>query len=254
MKIGILGVGHLAGYLVPGLLREPSFELLLSPRNAEKAAALAARYAVTVMPSAEALVRDSAVVLLAVPPEKAPAAVENLPWREEQTLVSLCAGVPLGSLAAARPATLARAMPTTAASIGQSPTALWPDLPAARQAIEPLGPVVALPDETAFESATVAAALYGWLQGLVGEMTDWQVAAGLPPETARGLVAQTAKAAAAIIQARPETSIELLTRDVCTPGGITELGLEHLRRNDAFDPWHGACDAVLERLRKPRKP
>ncbi|SMF72462.1 pyrroline-5-carboxylate reductase [Tistlia consotensis] len=248
MKIGILGVGHLAGYLVPGLLREPAFELLLSPRNAEKARALSERHDLPVAPDAETLVRRSEVVLLAVHPAKAADAVEGLPWRAGQTLVSLCAGVPLDSLAAAQPAALARAMPITAASIGESPTSLWPDLPAARQVLAPLGPVIALPGEAAFETATVAAAAYGWLQGLIGALAEWETQAGLPPETARALIAQTTRAAAAIVQARPEASVEALTRDVCTPGGITELGLDHLERAEAFGPWREACDAVLARL------
>lgn len=252
MRIGILGVGHLAGYLVPGLLRQPGFAVALSPRNAEKAQALAARHGVAVAPDPAALVEASEVVLLAVRPAFAAAALEGLPWRAGQTLLSLCAGVPLEALAAARPAAIARAMPITAAALGESPTSLWPDLPAARAALAPLGPVVALPDEAAFESATVAAAVYGWLHALIGEMTAWQEAVGLPPETARALVAQTAKAAAAMVQARPEESIEALTRDLCTAGGITGFGLERLRAAEAFGPWRDACDAVLARLQEPR--
>ncbi len=252
MNIGILGVGHLAGYLVPGLLRHPANRVLLSPRNAARAHALAEAHGAAVAADNAALVEACEVVLLAVRPDQAAAAVAGLPWRAGQTLVSLCAGVPLARLAAARPAVLARAMPITAAALGESPTCLYPDGPeseTARAALAPLGPVLPLREEAQFETATVSAGFYGWVQGLIGAMTAWQEQAGLPPETARPLVAQTVKAGAAMVLASPDKSVEALTREVCTPGGITALGLDTLERLDAFADWEAASDAVLARLR-----
>ena len=48
-RVGIIGVGHLAGYLVEGLRRaSQDIEITLSPRNAERAASLAARFGAAV--------------------------------------------------------------------------------------------------------------------------------------------------------------------------------------------------------------
>lgn len=249
--IGILGVGHLAEYLVPGLLRGFAADRLrLSPRNAEMSSALAERYGVAVAPDNRTLVEDCALVLLATRSPQAVEAVSGLPWREGQTLVSVCAGVPLAVLApAAAPATLARAMPIASAAIGESPTSLYPDLPAARAALAPLGPILAMPDEAAFEAASVSGAVYGWAHVLVGEMAAWAEEAGVPADLARDLMAQTLGAAAGMVRAHPERPVEAMTRELCTPGGLTRAGLDVLRDRGAFAAWRAACEAALAKAK-----
>ena len=248
--VGLLGVGHLAEYLVPGLLRALAPDaLLLSPRNREKAAALADIHGIPLAADNADLVERSDVVLLATRPAQAPDAIAGLPWRRGQILVSLCAGVPIAALAAAAPASAARAMPISAARIGQSPTCLYPDSQPAREVLAPLGPVLLLPDEAGFEAATVSAAYYGWVHALIGEIANWTSAAGVPPELARQLIGQTTAAAAGMVAADGERPIEDLVRSLATPGGITELGLKHLDEAGSFDDWRAACDAVLAKLR-----
>ena len=251
-RIGLIGVGHLASYLVPGLLRGLSAEaLLLSPRNQAQAAALAARHGLRIATDNQALVEACDIVLLATRPGQAAAAVAALDWRPGQTLVSLCAGLPLAALDAG-PATLARALPVSSALIGESPTCLTPDLAPVRALLAPLGPVIALPDEASFEVASVPSAFYGWVHGLIAETAAWAERAGLPEETARQLVAQTVRGAAGMILAEPERPIDHMIKTLATPGGITELGLSGLREAAAFEPWHEACDAVLARLKEPK--
>ena len=97
--LGILGVGHLASYLVPGWARakeRPSF--LLSPRNAAVAARLERDYGCHIAADNAALVRESDVVVLATRPGHAVAAARGLPWRAEQTVVSVVAGLEIDGL------------------------------------------------------------------------------------------------------------------------------------------------------------
>ena len=248
-RVGLIGVGHLASYLVPGLLRGlEADQVLLSPRNRDKAADLSRRYGVAVARDNQELLARCDLVLLATRPHQAAATVAALSWRAEHTLVSLCAGLPLAALDAG-PAALARAMPISCAVIGESPTCLTPDLPQVRALLAPLGPVLVLPDEASFEVASVPSALYGWVHALIGETAQWAARAGLPEATARELIAQTLRGAAGMIQAEPERPIDDMIATLATPGGITELGLTQLRAADAFAPWQDACDAVLAKLR-----
>ena len=250
-RVGLLGVGHLAVYLVPGLLRGlAASHVMLSPRNARQSAALAETYGLTVAGGNAGLVEACDLVVLACRPAQAAAAIAGLPWRPGQTLVSLCAGVRLATLASnAGGATLARAMPITAASIGESPTCLYPDLPAAREVLAPLGPLLVMPDEETFDTACVSAAVYGWVHALIGETAAWATEAGVPAALARDLTAQTFRAAAAMLRAHPERPIDAMTRELCTAGGITEAGLDRLKERGAFEAWRAACDAALTRLK-----
>lgn len=249
MTVGFLGVGHLASALIAGLLRAgvPAHTLLLSPRG--RASQLSSLYGIDVAESNAELVRRCDTIVLAVRPQDAARAVSGQPWRDDQVVISVCAGVPLASLPVA-PARLVRAMPLTAAEIGASPTVFFPDIGQARQLIEKLGPALALRSETEFEIATVNAAIYGWAQTLIRQSVEWCVAQGTDAAMTRQLVAQTFVAAGRLIAERDEPMDDMLT-ELVTPGGITELGLTVLEAGQQPAVWTKACEAVLARLQEP---
>ena len=133
-SIGIIGVGHLAGYLVEGLRRaSPDIEIVLSPRNANRSAHLAAHFGARVAADNQAVVDAVDLILLTTRRDDALAAVEGIAFQPGQTLVSTVANLPLASLEpAVAPATVIRAMPISCAALNQSPTLLWPDNARAR--------------------------------------------------------------------------------------------------------------------------
>ncbi|MFD0858515.1 pyrroline-5-carboxylate reductase family protein [Roseovarius aquimarinus] len=247
MKLGVIGVGHLAVSMLDGIVRAghaPS-GILLSPRGRgldlaqERGFALAADNA--------QIVADCDLVLLAVRPNDAPDAVRGLGWREGQILLSACAGVPIAALGAA-PARIMRIMPITASKLGASPTLAYPDLPEARSLLEAIGSTIALGSEDAFEAATVSAAMYGWAQALIRTGADWTAAQGIDAADARQLVARTFTAAGRMI-AEEDAPMGDILGQLCTPGGLTRQGLDHLEAEGVPEAWEGACDAILARLR-----
>lgn len=249
MKLGFLGVGHLATSLLAGLRRAdwPLDEITLAPRG--QAQTLAAAQGYQVARDNSDLVATSEVVLLAVRPDDAAPALRGLPWRRDHLILSACAGVTLATLQAAAPkARIIRIMPITAAELGASPTLVFPDEDALHPLLSAFGSVIALRDENEFEVATVAAAIYGWVQVLISTGADWSGDNGLDPVTARQLIAETFVAAGRMIAEQDAPMAELL-HTLVTPGGITEAGLETLETADVPKVWRAACDCVLSRLK-----
>jgi pyrroline-5-carboxylate reductase len=249
-KIGILGVGHLAGYLVEGLRRaSPDIEVVLSPRNASRSADLAARFGATVAEDNQAVAEAADLMLLTTRPGDALAAARGITFRHGQTVVSTVANLPLEDLApAVVPAAIVRAMPISCAALNQSPTLLCPDHAQARALFELLGRVHVLTDESQFTPASVISAFYGWVYALLDETVAWTFQAGVPPETARGLVLETVQGAAAMALAEPDRDLAAMLATLATPGGITELGLDVLHQQQGLDAWTAALDAVLARM------
>ncbi len=246
MTIGILGVGHLAVSMVNGLMKAGNSEsILLSPRG--KAKELAAMHGLDVCRDNRELVERSDIVILAVRPADAVSALEGLPWRTGQLIISVCAGVALSQFPPI-PARIVRAMPLTATQINASPTVFHPDIAEARALIARLGPAIALASEDEFEVATVNAAIYGWAQDLVRQSILWGQSQGVDGLTMRQLVARTFVAAGRMI-AETDEPVEAILKDLVTPGGITELGLTVLEQQQQPAAWQAACEAVLERLR-----
>jgi len=221
-RIGILGVGELATYLVRGLFRGGDHPpLLFSPRNAEKAHALTRECDARVCADNAELVTDSEVVIVATRPDQVSEALRDLPWRPTHTLISVAAGVSLAILRdVASPATLVRAMPVSCAAIGESPTAIHPRNEQAQALFERLGPVHVLADEQSFEAASVLGAYYGWVFALMAEVSRWTESAGVPPAQARALVAGMTRGAAATALNDPDRSPAEMLAALQTPGGI----------------------------------
>jgi pyrroline-5-carboxylate reductase len=250
--IGIIGTGHLAGYLVEGLRRAgPEMEIVVSPRNAAHAAALAARFGVRVAGSNQEVADAAGPLLLTTRPADALAALSALSLRPDQTVISAAAGIGLWALTpAAAPAPAVRAMPLTCAAIGRSPTLLHPDHARARSLLELVGTVHAMQNEEAFVRASAVSAFYGWLFALLDQTAGWLEADGVPRETARRLVLETAEGAADLGLARPQEELAGLLDALATPGGITRQGLVILRDGGGLDSWIAALDTVFARLAK----
>jgi pyrroline-5-carboxylate reductase len=196
-RVGIIGVGHLTGYLVEGLRRAtPDFGIILSPRNVKMSARLATRFGATVAADNQAVADGAELILVTTRPGDVVAACEAITFRADQTVVSTAAGVQLEVLKpAVAPAQAVRAMPLTCAAINRSPTLLHPDHSQARSLFEPLGSVLAVDNEAQFTAASAIAAFYGWVYALLDQGVAWTVQAGVPLQTARSLVLETARGA-----------------------------------------------------------
>ncbi|WP_324755009.1 pyrroline-5-carboxylate reductase family protein [Roseovarius sp. Pro17] len=246
MKLGIIGVGHLAVSILHGLMRagHAPEEILLSPRG--HGPQMARDHGFAQADSNAQIVHECDIILVAVRPDDAPGAVIGLPWRAGQIMLSACAGVPLAAYDVGA-ATPMRIMPITAAKLGASPTLAYPDLPEARPLLEAIGTVIPLRSEAEFEAATVSAAMYGWAQALIRTGADWTATQGMDAGEARQLVARTFTAAGRMI-AEEGAPMDDILASLCTPGGITRAGLDHLEATGVPSAWEGACDLVLRRL------
>jgi pyrroline-5-carboxylate reductase len=250
--VGIIGTGHLAGYLVEGLRRAAhDLQIILSPRNAVRAADLASRFGATVASTNQEVADAAGVLLLATRPADAVPALHEIVLRPDQLVISAAAGIGLQILAtAATPATAVRAIPISCAAVNASPTLLYPDEPRARALLELVGHVHAMASEETFERATAISTFYGWLFALLDQAAAWVEGGGVPPAVARSLVLETAMGTASLGLARPQEELSGLLERLATPGGITRQGLEILHDRGGFEAWIEALDAVYARLSK----
>jgi len=249
--VGIIGVGHLATYLVEGLRAADSeIQILLSLFKSDFTESLTARFAATAVADNQAVADGTDLVIVSTRPDDIVAACEAISFRPDQTVVSTAAGVTLAALEpAVSPARVVRAMPITCAAIRRSPTLLYPDDQCARSLFELLGTVHVLDNEQQFTPASVSTAYYGWVYALLDEAVAWTIDAGVPPEIARPLILETTRGAAEMGLARPDQDLSALLDSLATPGGITREGLETLQNRENLKAWVEAMDVVLQRLR-----
>src|SRR5262245_4739042 len=95
MRLGFVGTGTIAAAIIEGLFAaDGAHSITVSPRNAEVAADLAARFAnVRIAPTNQAVLDASDVVFLAVRPQIADGVLRELRFRPDHHVISLIAAI-----------------------------------------------------------------------------------------------------------------------------------------------------------------
>lgn len=219
----------------------------------------------TWLASLDALPGEAApdVVVFAVKPQMLPLLLPEYfeRFRETQPLfLSIAAGKKLAFFTAqlGEHARVVRAMPNTAALVGQAVTAMCAtaSVPAsgkalATQLMQAVGETLWLDDEAQMDIVTALsgsgpAYVFLFLDALAAAAEE----AGLPYETARLLAVKTVLGSAALAAAGAD-SFEKLRQNVTSPGGTTEAALEVLMKNDAFSRL--VKDAVRRAMERSRE-
>ena len=223
---GNLGRALLDGWLAAGL--DPRHVTVINPARRD----LPPGIAHAAKPASD-LPRPATIVLAVKPRRLGEVAAQLAPFVRDTLLVSVLAGVRLARLGTAFPhARVARALPNTPARIRRGITLLAGDPNAAdRTTVEALGR--ALGDvhwvgEAQFDIATaVASSSPAWTFRFVDALAAAGTRAGLAPDLAAALALEAVAGAGAYAAAVARPMADL-AREVASPGGMTQAGLDML--------------------------
>jgi pyrroline-5-carboxylate reductase len=194
---------------------------------------------------------EADVVVVAVKPSAVGSVLDALDLDDDQTLVTIAAGVTTDFVEERTDATVVRVMPNLAAETGDMAAAVtWAEVDDdVRELLDDVGEFVAI-DEDLMDVAT---ALNGsgpaFVFYLLKSMADAAVEEGLDPEQAEILAAQTFKGAAETVLTSDQ-SVEELIDAVCSPNGTTIEGMEVLWDSDVDAVVGDALHAAAERSRE----
>jgi pyrroline-5-carboxylate reductase len=250
-RLGFIGTGTIAVAIVEGLSASGAEAILLSPRNAEIAAGLAARFAhVDVATDNQAVLDNTDAVLLAVRPQVADAVLGPLRFRPDHRVISLIATVSLDRLRGwtAPAAKVVRAVPLPPVARGEGPTALFPPDAEARALFDRLGIAIELSDESEFDIFTTATATMASYFAFAHSIANWMQHGGVEAGKARIFVAQMLKGLAQTAIAEPQSSFAALATEHQTDGGINEQVFRAVTRAGVIPDLSVALDAVAARL------
>lgn len=240
--IAFIGGGNMAASLIGGLVAagHPAALIRVSEPDADRAAALQARFGLVIAADNAAAVGGADIVVLATKPQQVADAIRGLALSIDATLISICAGVRIASLRAligtgGWSGAIVRAMPNTPALFGAGITGLHASEgapPRARMQAETVlkaaGQVCWVDTEPLMDAVTAVSGsgpAYFFL--LTEAMAEAGVALGLTPADARALALQTFIGAAKMA-AGTGTDVATLRAQVTSKGGTTQAALESL--------------------------
>jgi pyrroline-5-carboxylate reductase len=242
--IAFIGAGAMAEAIVSGLISKGIFRpeqiWVNNKENYERLERFRTLYGVRVTRDKREALSGAGLVLLSVKPKDAREALEAIkPYvRSEHIIVSVMAGITTDSIARALGIKIpvVRAMPNTSAAIGQSATAIAAGRYATKDhlsQVERLFKAIgttAVVSEHELHAVTALsgsgpAYVYYFAEALEAAAKE----AGLKPDIARELILQTLAGAVDMLKTSGAETSEL-RRQVTSPGGTTQAGLEVLEQ------------------------
>lgn len=238
MKVAIIGAGSLGQSIAKGLLKNKVVtSLYLTKRNLATLKEFKRFKAVTLTSDNKEAIKNADTIIFAVQPRHLKTILENLKYKldKEKIIISVVTGFSIGKIENSIGAKhyLVRAMPNTAASVGQSMTCLSTNergkekIEVAKSIFNSLGASLEVPEEQ-LQAATVicASGIAFWMR-LIRATTQGAIQLGFEADEAYLLAKQTCFGAASLLKNsgnHPEAEIDKVT----TPGGCTIEGLNEM--------------------------
>lgn len=253
--IGFIGTGHIAAAVVEGLVTAPGPvpRICVSPRNAQKAAELARRFAtVTVAPDNQAVVDRSRTVFLSVRPQAALDVIRALTFDAGQTIVSLIP-LPLSGVAplVAPAGCCVRVLPLPPCARRRGAVPYWPPTAEVHSLLTRLGQPLPLSAEHDLNVLWAATAMIAPYYALLETVSDWCTARGVASDTAADYTASMFDALTGAALSDGPGRFSHLAAAAATPGGLNEQAVDMIRHGGAFARVREALDAIFARLTRP---
>lgn len=257
--ISFVGGGNMGRAIAGGLLRsgvEPSHVFIAEPDGAQRAVLHAEFPNSTISEDNDDVARQAGALLLAVKPQILhQVCTQLMPVVQEHKplVISIAAGSRVDDIDAwlGGGLEIVRVMPNQPALVDHGISALFANERTdelgriqADKIMNAVGDTVWVDDETLLDAATAVSGTgpaYFYL--LIDAMIQSAVRMGIDAQTARTLAVETARGAAALAAAEPESMSSLIER-VRSPGGTTTAAFEVLDAGGVRDIFDDAMEAA----------
>jgi pyrroline-5-carboxylate reductase len=253
MSIGFIGTGVIAEAVITGLLNSNNApeKVVVSPRNAVRAAALASRFAqVRVAESNQAVVDACDTVCLSIRPQIADSVLGELAFRRDMAVVSFVptytAPILQGLIGPVEK--IVRMIPLPASARGLGPLLIFPSDREVEKIFGGIGTIIRAQNADQFHALWATTAMLAPYFGLLGSVANWLRDRDVPAEDADSYVAAMFHSIADTGLAVRGEGFEQITDDHATPGGLNEQMFRELTHSGCFDNVSKGLSLILERL------
>jgi len=250
MKIGFIGVGVIASCMIEGfcdLSNEHQF--FLSPRNAQKSAALAAKYSnTTVCDCNQSVVDQSEVVFISMLATNCLDILRGLNFRADQRIVNLVATIPPEDIidAVGLTKSFSHVIPLPAIKQRIGPIAAFPESIFLADLLAPMGTVVFAKSMDEIRAMQAITGLMAAFYDMLHHLTIFAEGEGLGIEESTSFISTFF---ASLCHNTKDASFAELAAEM-TPGGLNELAQKTLSEDGAIKAWADVMAPVMERIKR----
>ena len=251
-RIGFLGTGEIASQMVRGLAGQ-GHAIMVSDRNADVARSLAGDHIEVSIASNAEVVGQSDTVILCLMAPVARTVLADLPWRADQSVISVMVDVPLSDLARlCAPATdIALTIPLPFIATGGCPLPVYPASPALQALFGDRNPVFPVPSEMALNAHFAATAMCAPMIAMVKSGSDWLAEVTGDKAGAEAYVAALIGGFISALAAEEAGRFDRALQSLATEGGLNSALRRHMDVAGAPKALQDGMDGLRGRLGLP---
>ena len=223
----------------------------LSPRNAERAAALAAEFSEAKVCSSNQEVIDNAEWVFISLHKKDFGALSEIKFRRDQKVVNVSAEIKLPDLknTIGETALLAHIIPLPFIRDGIGPLLVYPEIKELEELFSPVSDVYFAQSQKDVHTFQIVTGLMSPYNMLLNEIVKFSDEQGLEHDVSVKYLCSLFKALCTRAASIPNCDLVELASEM-TPGGYNEQAMNELLQNGAIGAWRTALDGLHARLGK----
>jgi pyrroline-5-carboxylate reductase len=252
VNIGVIGTGIIASAVVTGFcVKKTGHEFFLSPRNAERAAGLAARFTEVAVCGSNQEVVDKADCVFICLHKKDFGALSELIFRRYQKAINMSAEMRLPDLKSIIGETeiLAHVIPLPFIAAGFGPLLIFPEILAVGDLFAPVSDVYYAHEQKDVHTLQIVTGLMSAYNMLMNEIVKFSDEQGVEHDVSVKFLCSLFGALSTRASDIPNCDLIELAHEM-TPGGYNEQAMNELLGNGSIGAWRTALDRLLLRLQK----
>ena len=250
MKIGIIGTGIIASAIVAGFCKmKTGQKFMLSPRNAKRAAALAAEFSEAAVCGSNQEVVESSDWIFICLHKKDFGALSELEFRKEQKIANMSAEMRLPDLAnMIGPTKLqAHVIPLPSIKEGYGPLLVYPEIAEVGELFEPVSDIFYARRQSDVHTLQILTGLMSAHYILLDELVEFADEQGVEHDVSVKFLCSMINSLCTRAASIPNCNLVELAHEM-TPGGYNEQAMNELLGNGAISAWRTALDKLHARL------
>jgi len=252
MKIGIIGTGIISSAIVRGFCtKKTGHVFFLSPRNAQRAAALAAEFAeVKVCSSNQEVIDNSEWILICLRTKDFGALIE-IKFRKDHKVINVSAEMKLPVLKDMIGETqiISHVIPLPFIRAGFGPLLVYPEIAQVGELFAPVSDVFYTNKQADVHTLQIVTGLMSPYNMLLNEIVKFSDEQGIEHDVSIRFLCSLFKSLCSRAESIPDCDLVELAHEM-TPGGYNEQAMNELLGNGAIAAWRNSLDRLLARLQQ----
>jgi len=250
MKIGVIGTGIIASAVVTGFCtKKTGHEIFLSPRSADRAQTLAAKFSEVRVCGSNQEVLDNAQWIFICLHKKDFNALKELSYRNDHKIINMSAEMRLTDLQEITGKTelLAHVIPLPFIAEGFGPLLVYPENKQVGELFKPISDVYYASNQKDVHTLQIITGMMSPYNMLLNEFVKYSTERGIAHDDSVKFVHSLLSSLSRRAAETPNCDLIGLAHEM-TPGGYNEQAMTELMENGAINAWKTALENLTNRL------